>query len=1073
MRNGIPALKRAALALLTVVVAFAWTNTGRAQNATPCLVERGQDPLDVLQNAVRHNFWLLVDTSGSMGDVPSGDTRPKLRIAQDVILQLMDELVDASGRPLVNWGFVNYGPNSVNQSARCTAVPPAPDANGDTYPDNPGNCVGLLDSSFVQPGTCAFDSRPQVRQVVNGLVDGGSTPIGIGFTEIASYIIGDGLTAGNTKNFVSGLLQNQQNFIVHLTDGIDTCECNAGGYPGVVGGALQSPVNMRSDRFDPNVLTSRTNADDIASYNAGLKGEAALKKIDPQLDGSKGNIFVIGFDLNSTAERERISNIAWVSAGANLGRLSDPKLLRDSKPRFARSGTELLDAFREILESIGIPESEATLGPAVVGSVREVIPSNTDPAVSTQDVFPLDLSDADDIREARVVRADHRDNVLFTTSVEVPGFRGHLRATNIYKVTDPLQPRTEREADFTELWDAGVELQDDDPDARVLYFNKRGSTTLLPFTTANVTPADLGVTAGYLSDIDSANPPTGARTAGDARDIVVKVMRGYRLINDPVTGIYDANGDLNFSKLDANGDPTWKLYESTSGGVSVVSNPPRSPDFDPPLAHTSEYGLGGSVEGDGFYWDHFNRETIVYYTSNSGILSAFAGLTGAERWGYIPDDVVGLDPAEIPGSRDTLKDFVRLVVGDRNRIINHKFTLSGLPNSEDAFLRQDNGGDDEWHTLLSFGRGRGGRFITVLDVTDPTNPQLRWNRGNREGIAEGTLDGLGETWSVPVLGNVDTRTDPSQVDNRVDQWLVFAGGGYGCDNNLDEGQFLFAFRAEDGFIHFRGQVTNDAGAVIDNNALPATPTLYRPHQQDAADSRDFVTRVYIPDVQGKVWKLDSSRPDPAQWTLNVFAEMGNDHPITAAVTLMKDTFQPNRVFVMAGSGGDRRAPVPPGEFKFRTWVDLDADGANTTQYLANDAPEFEQPFNPEERMFVPAVTAGRIGDPLPPVVFFASSKETLEVATCEIGFLSTLYALGIESGLPLFDLDTSQPGEGQSALGEGKVQGLTSRGRTLNIAMDRKTANWGADNFDDDPAPPGMGQFTLQLLVEGFRISPF
>jgi hypothetical protein len=1069
MRNGIPLLiKRAALAVLTVVVAFAWTNTGRAQNGAPCLIERGQDPLDVLQNAVRHNVWLLVDTSGSMSD---GSPQSKLQQAQNVILRLMDELVDAAGRPLVNWGFVNYGPNSVNQATRCTAVPPAPDLNNDTFPDSPGSCIGLLDNSFVKPGTCTLDSRPDVERVVNGLRPAGSTPIGITFTELASYMIGDGLTAGNTINFVDGLLTNQRNYIIHLTDGVDTCECNQGGYPGVAGGSLQSPVNIRSSQTDPAVLTSTTNADDIASFNAGLKGEAALKKIDPTLDGSKGNIFVIGFDINDPLEQQRISNIAWMASGANIpGR--DRTLM--NKPEFARqdpTGELLLETFRNILARIGIPSTEVTLGPSVVGSVREVIASNTDPAVSNQDVFPLDLSDADDIRESRIVRADHRDNVLFTTSVEVPGFRGHLRATNIYSVTDPLLPRTEREADFTQLWDAGVELQDDDPDARVLYFNKRGSTNLLLFNTTNVTPADLGVAAGYLRNIDRGG--TGARTDADARDIVVQVMRGYRLVNDPITGIYTASGDLNFSKLEANGDPTWKLFESTSGGVSVVSNPPRSPDFDPPLAHASEYGVGGSVEGDGFYWDHFNRETIVYYTSNGGILHAFAARTGAEIWGYLPDDVVGLDPAEIPGSRDTLKDFVQLLVDNNNGVINHKFMLSGLPNTEDAFLRQDRGADDEWHTLLSFGRGRGGRFITVLDVTDPDNPALRWNRGNREGIAEGTLDGLGETWSVPVLGNVDTRTDPSQFDNRVDQWLVFAGGGYGCDNNQEEGQFLFAFRAEDGFIHFRGQVTSDASAVIDNNALPATPTLYRPHQQDAADSKDFVTRVYVPDVQGRVWKLDSSRPDPTQWTLNVFAEMGNDHPITASVTLMKDTFQPNRVFVMAGSGGDRRAPVPPGEFKFRTWIDLDADGANTTQYFANDAPEFEQPFNPEERMFVPAVTAGRIGDTLAPVVFFAASRETLEVATCEIGFLSTLYSVGIESGLPLFDLDLSQPGSEQAALGEGKVQGLTTGGRTLNMTMDRRTANWGNDSFDDDPAPPGLGQFTLQLLVEGFRISPF
>ena len=235
---------------------------------------------------------------------------------------------------------------------------------------------------------------------------------------------------------------------------------------------------------------------------------------------------------------------------------------------------------------------------------------------------------------------------------------------------------------------------------------------------------------------------------------------------------------------------------------------------------------------------------------------------------------------------------------------------------DDAFLRSDHGADDEWHTVVAVGRGRGGRFMTALDFTDaaasPNNLRLLWNRGNREGINDGQLDGLGETWSVPVLGNVDTRSAPSQPGNRIDQWLVFAGGGYGCNNAATEGRFLFAFRAEDGFLYHRATVTSVPGAPIGPNAIPATLTLYNPHQEDAADNKDFVTRVYAPDLHGRVWKLDTTDPDPSAWTMNVFAEMGPEHAITAPVTLMKDTFQQNRVFVIAGSGGDRRAPIPGG-----------------------------------------------------------------------------------------------------------------------------------------------------------------
>jgi hypothetical protein len=54
-------LKRSALALTAAAVALTWTRTGQAQ--APCLIERGQDPLDVLNSGVRHNVGFL-DSSG-------------------------------------------------------------------------------------------------------------------------------------------------------------------------------------------------------------------------------------------------------------------------------------------------------------------------------------------------------------------------------------------------------------------------------------------------------------------------------------------------------------------------------------------------------------------------------------------------------------------------------------------------------------------------------------------------------------------------------------------------------------------------------------------------------------------------------------------------------------------------------------------------------------------------------------------------------------------------------------------------------------------------------------------------
>jgi len=1120
-------IKRTFLALITVAVAITWTQTGHAQQ--PCLVSRGLDPLDVITSGVLHNVWIVLDTSGSMNrGFNSAWCRIgvdcKIDIAKAVIRDLMDRIVDSSGRPRVNWAFVYYDVNRLDRRGRCLRVD-APD-DLDFFPDKPDGCIGLKDSAFVPPPLCGDDSTADIRGTLDdpAFRATGMTPIGISYTDIAEYLVGkhrpdDPTVSANTTDFVNNLLTDQKNFIIQVTDGNDTCECRAGGYPPAlpvtVGGVpftsvseLVAPVGMRPSSTDPTfVVTSpytgswasywRT-ARDIAAYNAGLKGETALKAIDPALDGSKGNIFTIGMDL-SPDDKVRLNTISWMASGARLpGR--DRSLMNAAL--FADDSVGLVAAFEDILARVDIPSSEVAFGTSTVASVREVIPTHTNTGVSALDLDPGGSASASDIRHARIVRAEHRNNVLFTATVEVPSFRGHLRAFNIYTVTDPAFPHTARNADFSLIWDAGVELQDDNPDARPIFFNKEGSTQVLPFTTGNVLPTDLGVSAGYLTEVDG----TGALTDADARDIVVKVTRGYRLSVDPSTGtIYNSSGNLNLSLLDENGELTWKLYENTAGSVAVVSNPPRSPDFDPPLAHTSKYGVGGSVPGDGFYWDHFNRKTVVYYPSNFGMLQGFDAKTGAELVAFIPDDVIGLAQGELAGSRDTLKDVVKKIVTNNNGVLNHNFTLAGDATVDDVFLRSDHGEDDEWHSLIVFGRGKGGRFITAMDITTvPSNPssiRLLWNRGNRDlrtgrtvpeerrrfrrfrGIRQrptlkGPIDGLGETFSTPVLGNVDTRTGPSTTLDEVDQWLVFAGGGYGCENNDNEGQNLFAFRAEDGFIYYTAWAGNDSSAAIPYNALPARPTLFNPHDEDTLDAKDFVTRLYIPDVQGNVHKLVTTDPDPANWQFTVFAAMGTDHPITAPVTLLNDVFTPNRVYVMAGSGGDSRAPVPAEGFGFRIWLDNDVEGTATTQYPVGTPADFEGVFFDGERMTAQAVTLGSIGDPAPATVFFVASEGSFDTDTCTSSFLSTLYAVGVVSGAGEFDLDPDSPETTSTSLGEGKAS-LFGRDGTIyvtrsgGLGVDAEVSTWGDGNFNDDSVPNGSSPFAIQLAAEGFRLSPF
>ncbi len=865
--------------------------------------------------------------------------------------------------------------------------------------------------------------------------------------------------------------------------------------------AAGEEVPLRYSSANPNETQLSSSTDDIRAYNAGLRASRAfLEMNDGDASSAIGDIFVVGMGLEE-ASKQRTNHLAWEAS--NLQR---PAL-------FANDRDQLRDALRNALGNIGIPEADLTLSAPIVGSVPELIPEIpgllindpvTGPRAAVADDVIADTSDPDttDTRNARILRAQLTDNVLFTTSVETPGFKGNLRATNVYSTDDfgtGTETRTFDDRDPADklLWDAGSLLQARHPDDRTILFNRRGDppgTEPLELrleedggTIPNADLADLlGVPVGYLSEIDGQ----GALTRADAARMVVQVIRGYRLSVHPDTRtLYMPGCDpatpsscvLNFSTLDEDGNNTWKMLDPTNVAPTVVQNPGRSPDVDPPTYNAAEYG---NTYPDGFYWDNLNRQTMVYMGTNGGVMHAFRGDNGAELYAYIPADVLGdWETNETPGSRSTLKDLVALLVADRNGIQNHKFFISSPATVQDIFLNSDGA----WHTALAFGRGRGGKFVTALDISNigdwdanPANlddrvipgttrmPKLLFTVGNREGVSDGLYDGMGETWSVPIMGNVAAQS-PLQ-----EQAVMFFGAGYGCPGSgNNEGQFFYVLKMEDGSVYQRFQTAADEPtAPIPYNGIVATPATYNPHRDaprgETAES-DLTTRAYVGDLQGLVYKLDCSASDRNQWTFDIFYEFEVDQPITAAAALKKVRgTQLIRIFV--GTGGDRRVDSPPTLFQLAALRDIDPEGANNPGTL-----QYNLELNPGERVEVAPIV---IGD----AVFFAASTRSFDAAACTDRFDSRLFALqtDAEAAQGVFDLNTDTSELDSSVeLEGGKVTGLYGSSQAVyvsksgNIGQAGETLVFaegeGALSIPDPIQPTGA----ILVLVRGFRLSPF
>ena len=1124
-------LKRTALVLVVCGFTLTWSQSGRAVD---CLVERGDDPLEALATTIKHNVWIGLDNSGSMLTAVPGDPlgRDRLDVAKDVL-----ELVIGGVGDAVNWGFfytvrqdqASPGPGDVG-----CAVPQELNldgslmtGDGSTYdnsipfgsrdPRQP-NCVGLEQRDLTIPVACGdSDNREEILSKLlprseGGIRSNGGTANAPSLDQIANLIANSFMGPSRPAG--------QKNIIIYLSDGAETCACGSDpdddvttlpdfielppGHPGFEPSPTRAAAVMRVDNTPGTPVFEDIDAFSNRSrfrrgYNAGVMARHALSRIDPVFDSSEGDIF-IGYIFDPNIESKKAANHwAWQASGfawTTPARAECPLGggFGCSRPAFISDDAEELAAqLFNVLAQVGVPEATLSLTQSLVGSVKERM-TTSNPSLTAADILASGVADT----EARGRRASHRNNVLLTSQFTTPGFDGTVKAFNTFEV----QADQTRIADFTELWDAGELLRDRvlATDPRRIYFNRSdGTGGQLSSTLGSTTlaPGELGVGMGFLSGLDPTG--VGAKSPTDAAEIVEKVIQGWRLVVDETDGFYESDGvTLNFSefKEPLPGVPptrTWKLRESTMSSPAIVLAPPRPPEIDV-LEPSAEYRT--------FFDTHINRLTVAYMGTNGGMIHAFRADNGYELYGYIPHDLL-----------PKLRDLVRNLVAGANGVVNHQFGVASSVTVQDVFLQNAPSGSPEWRTVISFGRGPGGKFLTALDVTDVGDwdgtssnslppgfqgPDLLFTVGNRDGVPDldvngESYDGLGETWSIPVMGRVQNGTPEGQ-------WVLFAASGYGCVGT-EEGRFLYVLALEDGVVYRKlgpipDVVDRAAGDVgVDQNAMVATPALFNPHEPGANDGRDFVTRAYIADLQGLVHKLDSTDPDPANWEFGVFFEVTSEadvspgqglhnQPISSQIAILK-LATTNQILLFLGTGGDRRVALDgPNRFKIVALEDTDnvgtvavADPAFTGNLLlTDDGDPFFFDLEEGHRVHVAPVAArGPDATNTNGVVFFASTVRNFDLIICIQDFSSSLTAAGVTGGLGSFDLSSAAGIQGTVDLGAGRTTGLFHRDEHLYVSssgglgLAGATTVLGSDTF---PKPPGFDP-NLLVLVESFRFSPF
>lgn len=269
------------------------------------------------------------------------------------------------------------------------------------------------------------------------------------------------------------------------------------------------------------------------------------------------------------------------------------------------------------------------------------------------------------------------------------------------------------------------------------------------------------------------------------------------------------------------------------------------------------------------------RPTVAYVGALDGQLHAIAvsgaAVTpGAELWSFLPRDQLG-------------------------RLRQNQAGVDASPNVRDLFDDWNGTGLRGWRTVLGIPEGSYGTSAHALDVTDPANPRLLWQRGTADsGVVLGQARGA--TWSM-----VTRSAAPAGVVSELVVATNLPGG---------QGFQVSALSGRDGTLlwSFGRSYTRTApgSASLVPNDMPGAPAV--------ADvtGRGTEDRVYVADYEGRLWELDAVTGQSLTGDTPLFdvgpTPQGNLQPIGASPAIYRDLATRHVIVLLATGGADWAAP---------------------------------------------------------------------------------------------------------------------------------------------------------------------
>jgi type IV pilus assembly protein PilY1 len=165
---------------------------------------------------------------------------------------------------------------------------------------------------------------------------------------------------------------------------------------------------------------------------------------------------------------------------------------------------------------------------------------------------------------------------------------------------------------------------------------------------------------------------------------------------------------------------------------------------------------------------------------------------------------------------------------------------------------------------------RGGPYLIALDVSDPNQPQLLWQRDS----SSPGYGALGQTWSMPKVVKVRGNSNP----------VLIMGAGYDAANEDSlpatadtSGRGILVADAITGNVIWQAGAS-PSGAIANVAVAGMTYSIASDPAVLDRDLDGYADRIYIADTGGQLWRIDIADPSPGNWTVELLASIAGSAP---------------------------------------------------------------------------------------------------------------------------------------------------------------------------------------------------